>query len=50
MMELQEAVNLYADMLGAVLPCAFVFACCNLAVNIILGAWMTGKLKIGGKV
>ena len=49
-MELQQAIDLYVDMLGAALPCAFVFAVINILVNLFLNAWCNGKLTFGGRI
>lgn len=43
-------INLYVDMLGAVLPCCFVFGAANLIINMFLNAFFNGKLKFGGKI
>lgn len=48
-MDMQTAIDLYADMLAVACPCAFLFATCNIVVNIFLNAFCNGKLKIGGK-
>lgn len=49
-MNIQECIDLYANMAGAVLPCTFVFGACNLLINCVLNAFFNGRLKFGGKI
>lgn len=48
-MELQQAIDLYTEVILIAAPCAFVFSVCNILVNIVINAFCNGKLRIGGK-
>ena len=45
---IEAVLNGYQSLLIACLPIVFFIGACNMAINIILGAFMNGSLRIGG--
>ena len=45
---IEAVLNGYQSLLISCLPIVFFIGACNMAINIILGAFMNGSLRIGG--
>ena len=46
---IQAALTGYQNILVACLPVVFFIGACNMGINILLGAFFHGSLKIGGR-
>lgn len=45
----QACIDAYNELLALCMPTVFFIAACNLCINMLVCAFMTGKLRIGGK-
>lgn len=45
----QACISAYIDVIEIALPITFFIAGCNIAINMIVGAFTGGRLHIGGK-
>lgn len=49
MIDMNDLIALYVDMLGVCLPITLFFGLSNLAINMFVNAFFHGKLRMGGK-
>lgn len=50
LIEAQDIIDLYGQLVELALPVTFIFGMCNIAVGVIFNAFMRGRLKFGGRV
>lgn len=42
-------IDMYEQLLALCLPIVFFIAACNIGINMLVTAFVSGKLRIGGK-
>lgn len=45
----QACIDAYASLVGLAMPVVLFIGSCNIAINMLVSAFMGGKIRIGGK-